>query len=166
MSDNMQYREIRRKDRAMPTEKAYELLEKGEYGILSTIGENNQPYGTPLSYVVVDNNIYFHCAPKGQKLDNIAFESRVCFSIVGKTEPIYDKNFTTYFESVVVYGKAMEIVDNDKKFDILMKIAEKYLPAHMDKAKDDIDGSIARTLIYQISIEHITGKEKKKSREG
>ena len=159
--NNQQYREMRRKDRLMPVEKAYKLLENGEYGILSTIGENRQPYATPLSYVVVYNNIYFHCAIEGQKLDNIAFEPRVCFCVVGKTQPVYDKSFSTYFESVIVYGKAERIDDKDKKFDILMKLAKKYLPEHIDKAKSNIDRSIDITLIYKVSIEHITGKEKK-----
>jgi len=161
--NNQYYRKMRRKDRLMPVEKSNELLEKGEYGILSTVGEDGQPYATPLSYIVIDNDIYFHCAAEGQKLDNITFEPRVCFCVVGKTQPIYDKGFTTYFESVIVYGKAEKINDKDKKNEILMKLAEKYLIEHIDKAKSDIERSIDVTLIYKISIEHITGKEKAKT---
>ena len=39
---------MRRKDRETTEERAYEILKNGEYGILSTIGEDGYPYGVPL----------------------------------------------------------------------------------------------------------------------
>ena len=38
---------MRRKDRETTEERAYEILKNGEYGILSTIGEDGYPYGVP-----------------------------------------------------------------------------------------------------------------------
>ena len=35
---------MRRKDRETTEERAYEILKNGEYGILSTIGEDGYPY--------------------------------------------------------------------------------------------------------------------------
>lgn len=50
-------KEMRRKDRAITEEDARELLNTAEYGILSTVSEDGEPYGVPLDYCVVDNNI-------------------------------------------------------------------------------------------------------------
>ena len=44
------FREIRLKDRIVNGEKAIEIITKGSYGVLSTIGEDGYPYGVPLNY--------------------------------------------------------------------------------------------------------------------
>lgn len=72
-------RELRRKDRDMVEAEARELLERGEYGVLSACGPDGQPYGIPLSYCVIDNAIYFHCALEGHKLEILAANGKVSF---------------------------------------------------------------------------------------
>ena len=62
---------MRRKDKEIGTDEAINLLTKCEYGVLSTVGNDGQPYGVPLNYTYKDNCIYFHCALKGHKIDNI-----------------------------------------------------------------------------------------------
>lgn len=158
----MQY-PMRRKDRAMNEEYARELLTKGEYLVMATCGENGQPYATPLSYVFSnsENVIYFHCAHEGRKINNLTFNPRVCLVTVGQTRPVYDKNFTTYYESVMVFGTAVQVEDPKEKTDFLMRLAKKYLPDHMDKAPADIAKSLGRTAVYKVVIEQITGKMKK-----
>ena len=154
-------KEMRRKDRKMPDAETMELLCSGEYGILSTVGEEGQPYGIPLSYVVREDVIYFHCAAKGHKIDNIKHQPQVCFTVVGKTQPIYDGDFTTYFESAVAFGRVQAITDPAQKTAALMALCQKYLPGHMGKAPADIDRSLAITAIYAIYIERVTGKAKR-----
>lgn len=51
-----------KKDRQLSDEVAYALLKGGEYGVLSTVDEDGQPYGVPVSYALEGNLIYFHCA--------------------------------------------------------------------------------------------------------
>lgn len=155
------YRQIRRKDRALPKAEARGLLERGEYGVLGTASAAGLPYTTPLSYIVKGQTIYFHCAPTGQKIENIAAQPRVCFSVVGKTKPVYAGNFTTLYESMVVFGTAHPVLDKTEKTQALMALCQKYLPAHMDKAAGDIAHSMQATAVYAIAIEHITGKAKR-----
>lgn len=159
---NTMHRDMRRKDRQISHEEALEILQNGEYGFLATVDKNNQPYVVPLSYVFIENEIFFHCAFSGQKIDNIAYEEKVCFSVVGKTQPVYDKNFTTYFESVIVYGKARIVAAMDVKTAVLFALAQKYLPDSMDMAEGAIKGSISRTGIVALAIDHISGKAKRK----
>ena len=71
------FREIRLKDRVINNEKAIEIIKKGSYGVLSTIGEDGYPYGVPLNYTYFDNCICFHCAQKGHKLENIDFNKKL-----------------------------------------------------------------------------------------
>lgn len=57
------------------------LLGRCRVGRMATIGVDGYPYITPLNYVYLDGSVYFHCARTGEKLDNIAQDSRVCFEV-------------------------------------------------------------------------------------
>ena len=46
--------EMRRKDRALGMEETIEILNKSEYGVLSTVDENNVPYGVPINFAYTD----------------------------------------------------------------------------------------------------------------
>lgn len=152
---------MRRKDRAISTTEARDLLEKGEYGFLATTGNDGLPYGVPLSYVLLQDRLYFHSAMNGRKLDNIRFCKQVSFTVVGDTEPVYTKNFTTYFESVMVFGAMHEVTDADEKFQALYALAAKYLPDYLDRAEADIRASFSHTAVLCLPIEEMTGKAKR-----
>lgn len=153
---------IRRKDRAITEEEARSLLNSCEYGTLATVSADGQPYATPISYIVMNGTIYVHCAKMGHKLDNIAANPAVSFAVVGKTQPVFENNFSTYYESAVVFGKARHVTDEKEKWDSLMALAEKYLPDHMEHAEKYIQGSFAATTVIAISMDTVTGKAKKK----
>ena len=103
-------KQMRRKDREISRQEAIEILDSAEYGVLSTVDKNGQPYGIPLSYVYKDNAIYFHCAVDGQKLDNIRDNAKVSFCVTGKTT-VLPETFGTLYESAVVSGTAGEVFD-------------------------------------------------------
>jgi len=57
------------------------ILSSTNIGRLATNGGDGYPYITPVNFVSFEGNIYFHCAPKGEKLDNITRDPRVCFEV-------------------------------------------------------------------------------------
>lgn len=152
---------MRRKDRQLPRQEAMELLQRGEYGVLATAVPEDGPYAVPLSYVVVQSKLYFHCARAGHKLDNLRQDNRACFCVVGRTQPVYDGDFTTYYESVLVFGRASRIEDRTEKTEALTALAQKYLPQHMDKAPGDIAASFEKTDVWAVAIEEVSGKAKR-----
>ncbi|NMM63934.1 pyridoxamine 5'-phosphate oxidase family protein [Clostridium sp. P21] len=153
------FKEIRRKDREIKNDEVIEILKNNTYGILSTIGENGYPYGVPISYVYMNNSIYFHCAVEGQKLNNIINTDKVSFCVVGQTCVLPDK-FSTKYESVIIFGKAQEIF-NDEKNAVLLNVLEKYSPDYIEKGKIYIANAGAKTKVIKINIEHITGKARR-----
>ncbi|MCC8194066.1 MAG: pyridoxamine 5'-phosphate oxidase family protein, partial [Deltaproteobacteria bacterium] len=64
------------------------------------------------------------------------------------------------YASVMVSGTAKAVTDADEKFRALYALAGKYLPDHLDKAERDIRASFARTAVYRLDIETMTGKAK------
>ena len=150
------FREMRRQDRKTGNEEAAAILAAGEYGILSTVGDNGYAYGVPLSYVYSNGSIYFHCAPEGHKLDNIKHNNKVSFCVVGATE-VLPESFSTKYESVIVFGKASEVYDDEKR-EALMAILKKYSSGFMDKGIEYLKSDSCKTKVIKIEIEHMTGK--------
>jgi uncharacterized protein len=153
------FKEMRREDRKLSNAETDEILEKGIYGVLSTIGTNGYAYGVPLSYVYIDNGIYLHCALEGQKLSNIRDDHRVSFCVVGEANPLADQ-FSMKYKSAIVFGKAREI-DGEKKLKTLIALVEKYSSEYVEKGKEYAINSIDKTVVIKIEIENLTGKARR-----
>lgn len=150
------FKEMRKKDQNIDEEHVARLLKKGEYGVLSTVGENGYAYGVPLNYVYDEGAIYFHCAVEGSKIDNIMYNDKVSFCVVGDTTLIPDK-FTFRYKSVIVFGSASEVRDSEK-IDALVKIVQKYSPEFMKKGMEIIQKQAMHTKVVKIAIEYMSGK--------
>jgi cytidylate kinase len=151
---------MRRRDREMERQSATDLLKRGEYGVLGMDDGSSWPYAVPLSYVLSDGVIYFHCAPSGRKVGILARNNRVCFTVVTDTEPVYDKSFSTYYASAAVVGRVFPVVDEEEKKRALVLLAEKYSPEHADKAGAYAERSLKNTAVYRIVPELLSGKAK------
>ena len=150
------FKEMRRKDKKLDNAKALRILEAGQYGILSTTGSSGYAYGLPISYTYGNGCIYFHCAVDGQKLDNIKFNNKVSFCVVGNAIPL-PQSFSMIYESVIAFGKALEVFAGEKQA-TLEAIVAKYSPAFTKEGLEYIKSSLGNTRIFKIEIEHMTGK--------
>lgn len=153
--------EMRRKDRQMSTEETLELIERGEYGVFATTGEEGYPYAVPVNYCYVDGKIYFHgTIEKGYKYYNICHSDKVCFTIVGNTE-VLPSEFATNYESAIIIGKAKIAEDETVRQAVFKKLIEKYSSDFMKSGMEYIDKMAGVTIIYEITPEKITGKRRK-----
>jgi nitroimidazol reductase NimA-like FMN-containing flavoprotein (pyridoxamine 5'-phosphate oxidase superfamily) len=153
------FREMRKKQREIFGEDIIKILNSGEYGILATFGDSDYPYAVPLSYAYFNDAVYFHCALEGHKLDNIKHNEKVSFCVVGKTN-VLPGEFSTEFESVVVFGKAIQVEGEEKK-DALLALVDKYSPQFKAEGLQYIDRAVAATCIIKINIDKITGKARR-----
>lgn len=149
-------RAMRRKDKEIETDEAISLLTKCEYGVLSTVGNDGQPYGVPLNYAYKDNCIYFHCALTGHKIDNIDNNPKVSFCTVGDTK-VLPSEFSTNYVSVVVFGVASEVLGTER-YNALVLLLEKFSPEFLEEGKKYIEKKDKATKVFKIQIQHISGK--------
>jgi nitroimidazol reductase NimA-like FMN-containing flavoprotein (pyridoxamine 5'-phosphate oxidase superfamily) len=154
---------MRQKARQLSSDEALAILNNAEYGVLATADAEGQPYGVPLSFIVKNGHIYFHCALEGHKVDNLNLNPRASFTVVGRTKPVFDKNFTTYYESVIVFGNVEKVEDDELKYSILYELSARYLPEHMEGAEPMIRNSMPITAVYALSMDVITAKAKRKN---
>ncbi len=152
-------KKIRRKDRVIEASETIKILSKGEYGILSTVGKEGQPYGVPLNYVYKNNFIFFHCARVGHKIDNINHNPKVAFCVVGNTK-VLPSEFATEYECAMVFGMASE-VQGEEKNNALLWLTEKYSPRYIEEGKSEILKKDKVTRVIKIEIDYISGKARR-----
>jgi uncharacterized protein len=150
---------MRRKDRMITDPEIFSILEKGEYGVLSSVSSNGEPYGVPLNYCLMDQCIYFHCAVEGRKINNINDNPKVSFCVVGKTEILPDK-FGTNYESCIVQGSASESFGEEKQL-ALEGLIHKYSASFLSEGLKYIEKLRDKTRVFKISIESISGKARR-----
>ena len=147
---------MRKKQRQLCGSDAISIIEKGEYGILSTVSLHGEPYGVPVNYCFIDQCIYLHCAPAGKKLDHIAANPKVSFCIVGDTA-IQPERFTTKFESAIVSGTAEEVFGEEKK-QALAGVIKKYALQFQADGLAYVNKAHEKTKVIKIVPTAITGK--------
>ena len=153
--------EMRRKDRALGMEETIEILNKSEYGILSTVDENNVPYGVPINFAYTDGVIYFHCAKDvGHKLSNIKQNSNACFTVVNDV-CLLPSTFSTKYSSAILFGTISAVEDDEEKRKGLEELIKKLAPDYMESGLKYIANSMDDTTVLKMEVKEMTGKAKK-----
>ncbi len=148
------------KERELSLEDALEILEEGEFAVISTVDPDGTPYGVPVSYVMMDGRMYIHTGKRpGHKIDDFSHDSRVSVAVAGEIEPVYEETFfTTRFASVVAAGNIGKVEDPVLVRQALVALCMKYCPQY----KHEIGGAIQRewdiTDVWVVEFTEIRGK--------
>ena len=153
------FREMRRKKQMLSDAISREILERNTSGVLSLMGDEGYPYGVPLSYVLVGDKIFFHCAKEGHKIDAIRREEKASFCVIDE-DKIVSEEYTTYFRSVIAFGRVHILESDEEKMNALRILAGKYSGDQgEDGINKEISKSFANVCMLQFDMEHVTGKE-------
>lgn len=153
---------MRRSDRARDREFSLVLIDRCTHGVMALSTGEAVPYCLPLSFVRVGDELYFHCAREGRKIDLMRRFPQVCVTFVGEDRPAFvaPAEYTTWFQSAIVTGTASEVNDPDEKTQALRALCQKVTPEHMDGFGAAIEKSLAVTAVWKVHMEEITGKAK------
>lgn len=152
------FREMRRKKQELSFKDSIAILKQATSGVLAVLGDDNYPYAVPLSFVFDNGKIYFHCAKTGHKLDAITRNKKVSFCVID-LDQVVPEEYTTYFRSVIVFGRARILDNPEEKMKALEKLAIKYSPNSEERRKKAIERQFEQVCMVEITIEHMTGKE-------
>ena len=153
------FREMRRKKQVLSPEECVQVFNRGTSGVLAVSGDDDYPYAVPLSYVYYDNKIFFHCAKTGHKLNAIARNAKVSFCVIDKDQIVQDE-YTSYFRSVIVFGKARILENEAEERSALEILTAKYSPDQEETHRlQIIEKEFNAVYMIELSIEHISGKE-------
>lgn len=161
------------------TAAAQELLRDASFAYLAMV-ETAGPYVVPLNFVYVegpgapsapsatglDGRIYFHSG-EGRKSETLAADPRVCLALTAGVafdqgdRPCAD-GFS--YRSLLVWGQARRVEDQDGRETALRAIVAKYDPAADGTPFGEED--FAQTLIYEVIIEAAGYKQQPPKRTG
>lgn len=152
------FREMRRKKQLLSAQEAEEILRQASSGVLAVSGDDGYPYAVPLSYAYEDGNLYFHLATSGHKLDGIRRNEKVSFCVIAQDEVIPER-FATNYRSVIVFGRAGVMTDDEAKRHALELLVQKYSPGYGREGAAEIEKDWKAVTVVRVRIERITGKE-------
>lgn len=117
-------------------DKVKEFLQQEHVGRISTIDENGYPQIIPMNFVFLNDIVYMHSHPRGEKIQNFKRNDKVGFEVDRELEflPSYfedPKNASladTLYISVVIKGIASLVNDRDEKTLALNGLMKKYQP--------------------------------------
>ena len=137
------FRPMRRIRQQLSQEECQAVLARGTSGVLALSGDEGYPYALPISYVYHDGKLYFHCAKSGHKLDAIRRDSKVSFCVIDQDQ-IVPQEYTTYFRSVIAFGRMRILEDDGEKRAAIEALSLKYAP---EEPREHLPGRFL--LIYR-----------------
>ena len=153
------FREMRRKRQQLSEAECVDILQTNTSGVLAVCGDDGYPYAVPLSYVYDGGALYVHCAKTGHKLDAIKACDKVSFCIVDR-DHVVPEEYTTHYRSVILFGRARILEQEQEIRNAIEKLAIKYHPTDGKANRDaEIERSCKALCMVKIEIEHMTGKE-------
>ena len=153
------FRPIRRKTKEISMDETKKILKEERIGVLAVNGDEGYPYAIPVNFYYDEETqkIYFHGSRVGHKVDSIKKCDKVCFTVYGP-EVIKDEPWAPYVKSTVVFGRCHLMDATQAAETRLRQMAGKYYP-NEELINEEIDLSGKAVQMYEIEIEHMSGKE-------
>ena len=153
------FREMRRKKQKLSKEECERILYDGTSGVLALHGDDGYPYTVPISYVYDGEKLWFHSAKSGHKIDAVLKNDKASFCVIDQDQ-IEPEEYTTYFRSVIAFGRIHIAEDDTEKRSAIEKLALKYSPDDTDENREKaIEREWKPLCMLEMEIEHLSGKQ-------
>jgi len=157
----MQYHPKRVRNEIIDQSTLIEIIKRGNH-ITLALTDNDNPYIVTMSYGFDESNkcLYFHCANKGDKLDYIKKNGKVCGTIIEDNGYIKTKCDHDY-SSLIIRGNIVIVSELEEKkhgLQILLNHLEED-PKPIFERNIKNDESYNSVTILKVSIESIIGKK-------
>ena len=149
---------MRRKRQQLSDAESISILEQSTSGTLALLGDGDYPYAVPISYVYNDGKLYFHSALAGHKVDAIRRCDKASFCVIAKDD-VQPERYTTFFRSVIAFGKIHIIDDEAEKMETARMFGNRYNPNNDESLRQELEKGLSHMLMIRFDIEHLTGKE-------
>ena len=152
------FREMRRPHQALSEEECLRILKEEKRGVLSVIGDDGYPYGTPINhfYNEEDGKIWFHGGKIGHKVDAMRACDKVSYCVCDSGTHVGD-DWALTFRCVIVFGR-MEFIEDPVEIERLCRLLSAKFTSDREYTEAEIRRSLAATLMYALVPEHMTGK--------
>lgn len=154
-----EFRPMRRAKQRLPQMECVAILEKATSGTLAVLGDGGYPYAVPLSFAYENGRLYFHCARQGHKLDGVKREPKVSFCVIARDD-VVPAEYTTRYQSVIVFGRARVLTEESQRRAALRLIADKYAAGEREESRAQmVEKALPNVCLIELTAESVTGKE-------
>ena len=116
------------------------------------------PMRSPSAMCIRQGTLFFHCAKAGHKLDALRRCSKASFCVIDQDQ-VVPPEYTTYFRSVIAFGRTRILEDKAEKQAAIWLLAEKYCPGDSPEHRQEaIRREAGGLCLVSLSIEHMTGQ--------
>ncbi|HAZ08311.1 MAG TPA: flavin-nucleotide-binding protein [Elusimicrobia bacterium] len=148
------------------------VLDAADWGVLGLLGKTGRPLLVPLNFTRLGRSLYFHSAPAGEKIDALRRGKAATFVAVRPLALVPSYFFdearacgaTSFFESVVVKGRARLVGELEEKARALQALMVKLQPEGKHepiRAGSPLYRAALRGVaVIALDIETMTGKFK------
>jgi len=141
----------------MTCEEVDQFLTCTRIGRLGLVLEDG-PYVVPVGFAYSDGKVFFHTCCKGLKMETLRKNAHVCFEV---DEALSD---ATMSKSVIIFGTAEIIEDEQRMIPYLQKLIDKYrVPLNFDeymrKPGRNRESELKAARICLITPTKITGRK-------
>ena len=152
------FREMLRARQQLPREECVRILKEQPRGVLAVLGDEDYPYCMPLDHWYDEENdkLYFHGLNRGHKIDAMRRHDKASFCV-------YDEGYrkegdwALNIKSVIVFGRIRFVEDRQTALEICRHICFKFMD-DAEKIDRMIRTSTSPLLVFELSVEHMTGK--------
>ena len=152
------FREMLRARQQLPREECVRILKEQPRGVLAVLGDEDYPYAVPLDHWYDEENdkLYFHGLNRGHKIDAMRRHDKASFCV-------YDEGYrkegdwALNIKSVIVFGRIRFVEDRQTALEICRHICFKFMD-DAEKIDRMIRTSTSPLLVFELSVEHMTGK--------
>lgn len=135
-----------------------EILSRAKFLRLA-LSDSDIPHIIPMAFGYKNNSIYLHSSQKGEKIDILKKNPRICFEADIDADIVTTDDICTYnvrYRSVIGYGQAKFLEDYSEKVEGLTILSEHYEKKGPFEFREE---KVNRLSVIKIEIQGMTGKE-------
>jgi len=160
----------------MPTErtKVRRLAERGRYdrdtidaildeGLICHLGfaVDGRPWVMPTTYARIDDTLYVHGATANHALKALAAGVEACVTVTLVDGLVLARSafhHSINYRSVMIFGLADKVDDEQEKFDALTAIVEHLVPGRSDDTRAPRPDELRKTLVVKLALDECSAK--------
>jgi len=125
--------------------------------------QDGAPFVMPTNAWRVGDGLYFHFANNGRIADILRQGGEVCATISildGLVMARSAMHHSVNYRSVMVFGRADEVVDAQQKHDLLLALVDKVHPGRAAQVRAPDDKELAATAVFRLPIAEASVKSR------
>jgi uncharacterized protein len=115
----------------------------------------------PIGYGRKDDMIYFHGSKNNRMLDALRRGEDICVSVTLTDGIVLARSafhMSINYRSVIMYGKAVEVIGNAEKEEALRIISEHIIPGRWDDVRKPDEKELYGTSVFSFEINEASAK--------